>query len=134
MGVSLKEMMDRLPEERRRRVEARTAGLVADEMTLRELRRAIGKTQAEVAAKLHMKQENVSRVEQRTDVLLSTLARYVDALGGRLRLTVEFKGRQPMQITTLAGLMSEEQPGKPSRGRTTAARKARAPRSQSVVE
>jgi transcriptional regulator with XRE-family HTH domain len=100
MGVKLAEIMDRLPEGRRRKVEVRADELIAEEMSLRELRKALGKTQAAVAKKLGMKQENVSRIEQRADVLLSTLNGYLRSLGGNLRLVVEFKDRGPV---TLAG-------------------------------
>jgi transcriptional regulator with XRE-family HTH domain len=99
MGVKLAEMMDRLPEDRRRKVEARAAELIAEEMSLRELRKALGKTQAAVAKKLGMKQENVSRIEQRADVLLSTLKGYLRSLGGNLRLVAEFKGRGPITLS-----------------------------------
>ena len=100
MGVKLADMMDRLPEDRRRKVEARTAELIGEEMSLRELRKALGKTQVAVAKKLGMKQENVSRIEQRADVLLSTLDGYLRSLDGKLRLVAEFKDRAPI---TLAG-------------------------------
>lgn len=124
-GVSLQEMMDRLPEEERQAVEARARELIAEEMTLRDLRRAMGQTQVAMAAKLRMKQENVSRVEQRTDMLLSTLAGYVDALGGRLRLVAEFEGRPPVQIADLASVTPmEPEVGRPAR-RAGTVRKSR---------
>ena len=104
MAVGLDEMMGQLPEERRRRVEARAAELIAEEMSLRDLRKALGKTQMAVAKKLGMKQENVSRVEQRADVLISTLDSYLKALGGRLRLVAEIKGRMPVELTGFGAL------------------------------
>ncbi len=125
MGVKLEQMIDRMPADRRRKVEARAAELIAEEMSLRDLRKALGKTQVAVAKKLGMKQENVSRLEQRADVLLSTLDGYLNALGGRLRLVAEFRGRAPV---TLAGFeaIKEEQPsnavahsGKASRRRAS---------------
>jgi transcriptional regulator with XRE-family HTH domain len=114
MGVKLAEIMDRLPEGRRRKVEARADELIAEEMSLRELRKALGKTQAAVAKKLGMKQENVSRIEQRADVLLSTLNGYLRSLGGNLRLVVEFKDRGPV---TLGGFRDLKvfKPSAPSR-------------------
>lgn len=114
MGVALDEMMDRLPEERRRKVEARASELIDEEMSLRDLRKALGKTQVAVAKKLGMKQENVSRVEQRTDVLLSTLDGYLKALGGRLRLVAEFKGRAPVKLTGFGALKDAHRPKKPA--------------------
>ncbi|MGH7213115.1 MAG: helix-turn-helix domain-containing protein [Acetobacteraceae bacterium] len=118
MGVKLNQMLDDLPAERRAKVEARAATLIAEEMSLRDLRRAMGKTQVAVAKKLGLKQENVSRVEQRADVLLSTLDSYLKALGGRLRLVAEFKGRAPVTLAGF-GAIKETQRGK------TAARASR---------
>lgn len=125
MGVSLDEMLARLPENRRSTVEARANELIAEEMTLRDLRKAREQTQAAVAAKLHMNQENVSRLEKRADMLLSTMADYVNALGGRLRLVAEFEGRAPVHLTAFASMASEEQQAKPSGTRSAAGKKAR---------
>ncbi len=71
-------------------------------ITLRALRRAMGETQASVAEKLGIKQENVSRLEQRTDMLLSTINEYLEALGGRLSLVAEFDGRAPVRVAGFA--------------------------------
>jgi DNA-binding XRE family transcriptional regulator len=57
-----------LPAARRKKVETRAAELIAEEMSLRELRRAMGKTQAKVAADLGVGQDSVARYEQRTDM------------------------------------------------------------------
>ena len=51
-------------------------------MSLRDLRKAMGKTQVALAKRLHVKQETISRAEQRTDMLLSTLDHYLQGLGG----------------------------------------------------
>jgi hypothetical protein len=58
------------------------------EATLAELRVARGLSQAAVGAQLGMNQSEVSRLERRRDVRLSTLRSYVDSIGGRLRLVV----------------------------------------------
>jgi hypothetical protein len=55
-------------------------------MHLRELREAAGKTQSEVAVVAEMTQAELSKVERRDDHLVSTLRRYVEALGGELEL------------------------------------------------
>ena len=124
MGVKLEEMLGRLPADRRKRIDARAADLIAEELSLRALRKAMGQTQAAVAKKLGMKQENVSRIEQRADVLLSTLDGYLRALGGSLRLVAEFRDRAPV---TLSGFGEIEElrrqkanPAKVKRGRTHA--------------
>lgn len=101
MGVSLKDMLARETPAARARIAARTEELVAEEMSLRALRKAAGKTQAAIAAQLGLKQENVSRIEQRGDMLLSTLARYVQAVGGELRLSAHIGGKE----VSLAGFV-----------------------------
>jgi transcriptional regulator with XRE-family HTH domain len=101
MGIPWEEMLARLPEDRQAQVRARAQELIAEEMSLRDIRKAMGKTQVALAKKLHLKQEAISRAEQRTDMLLSTLDHYLRGLGGRLRLVAEFEGRAPV---TLSGL------------------------------
>ena len=71
---TLTERMAQLPPPRRKRVEERAQTLIAEEMSLRDLRRARKQTQVRVAEKLRINQENVSRLEQRSDLLLSPSA------------------------------------------------------------
>ena len=95
--VSLDEIMASMPEERRKRIEARAAELV----TLYELRKAVQKTQTQMAETLGVRQDSISRMENRSDMLLSTLRRYVEGMGGRLELVAQFPGRPPMVIQKL---------------------------------
>ena len=67
---------------RRKRVEARAAALIAEEMTLQELRHARKLTQVRLAKALGITQDGVSRLEKRSDLLLSTLRKSVEAMGG----------------------------------------------------
>jgi len=78
-------------------IEAETARWVAAEleaMDLRELRKAAGMTQEEVAAALEIAQPEISQLENRTDVHVSRLRNYVEALGGKLRIVADFGVRQ----------------------------------------
>ncbi len=102
MTVSLDDMMAELPPERRRRIEERAAGLVGEEMTLRELRKARALTQANVARELGISQDAVSRLEKRSDLLLSTLRRTVEAMGGSLSLIARFPDRPPVELAGIA--------------------------------
>ena len=102
--TTLKQRMDKLPKTRRRKVEARAAALIAEEMSLRDLRKARKRTQVRVAKKLGIKQENVSRIEKRADLLISTLSGYVEAMGGKLYLVAEFPDRPPIALTGIAAL------------------------------
>jgi DNA-binding XRE family transcriptional regulator len=94
MTVSLKTMMNKLPLERRQAVEQRAAALVAQEMVLRKLRETFTLTQENVAKTMQVGQETVSRIEaQRKDLRLSTLRKYISALGGDLELVARFPDR-----------------------------------------
>jgi hypothetical protein len=106
-GIPLEEMIGRLPPEEQAKVETRAQELIAEEMILRDIRKAMGKTQVAMAKKLHLKQEAISRAEQRTDMLLSTLDHYLRALGGRLRLVAEFEGRAPVTLSGLSAIGRE---------------------------
>lgn len=76
-------------------------------LTLQELRKAHHLTQAALAEKLSIKQENVSTIEQRSDLLLSTLKGYVEAMGGQLELVVQFPDSSPVAIDGFSTLDSE---------------------------
>lgn len=110
--TTLKERMHKLPKARRNKIEARAAELIAEEMSLQDLRKARKRTQVRVAKELGIKQENVSRIEKRADLLISTLRGYVEAMGGELRLIVEFPDRPPIALTGIAALDKENRSSK----------------------
>jgi transcriptional regulator with XRE-family HTH domain len=95
---TLDQLRKELSPARRKKIDARTAQLVAEELTLRDLRKAHRKTQTQVAKELGMTQDQVSRLEQRSDVLLSTLRKYVEGMGGRLSLVAEFPDHEPVAL------------------------------------
>ena len=99
--TTLQNKLEQLSPERRRWVEQRAEALAAEEMSLRQLRRAVRQTQVEVAQRLGVNQENVSRLERRDDLLLSTLSKYVGAMGGKLSLVAEFPDRPPVLLSGL---------------------------------
>ena len=90
MPTNVDDLIKRLSPVQRKKVEARAAELMAEAMTLRELRRARKLTQVRVAKKLGITQDSVSRLEKRSDLLLSTLRKTVEAMGGSLTLVAEF--------------------------------------------
>ena len=110
MAVTLRDNLAQLPEGRRARAEARAAELIAEEMTLRDLRRALERTQVHLAERMGVKQETVSRLEKRSDMLLSTLRGYVEAMGGELELVVRFPGRPAVRLKSLAPAAERETP------------------------
>ncbi len=99
---SLHQKMTGLGAARRKKIESRAAELVAEEMTLRELRRARKATQVRLAKELGIRQEGVSRLEKRSDLLLSTLKKAVKAMGGDLRLVAVFPDREPVILSGIA--------------------------------
>ncbi len=98
MARNLDQVMKELPATRRTKIEGRAAELV----TLKDLRQAMQKTQVELAETLHIGQEGVSRLEKRSDMLLSTLRSYVEAMGGKLELVARFPDRPPVVIEHLS--------------------------------
>jgi hypothetical protein len=110
MGRTLDQVMAELPAKRRAKVEARAAGLIAEELSLQDLRKAMSKTQVSMAKKLRVGQEGVSRLEKRADMLLSTLREYVHALGGDLHLVAEFPDRPPVRLTDLGLVTKRDAP------------------------
>ena len=75
-------------------------------MTRQQLRQALKLTQKQMAELLQVDQGNISRLEQRTDLMLSTLHKYIAAMGGDLKLVVEFPNRPPV---TLIGISQIEE-------------------------
>ncbi len=85
----------------------RTKELLEEFETLQKLRKARELTQETIAKRMGKKQVSVAQLEKRSDLLLSTLREYVQALGGELDLVVRFKGRDPV---LLAGFGEEALP------------------------
>ncbi|MDE0153190.1 MAG: XRE family transcriptional regulator [Gammaproteobacteria bacterium] len=99
---TLEEVLNQLSPEQRKKIDERTDELIAEIMSLRDLRKVREKTQEHVAEVLEITQENVSRIERRRDLLVSTLRRHVEALGGRLSLIAKFPDRPPVELTGIA--------------------------------
>ena len=97
---------NRMSPERKKRIEARAAEVIAEEMTLQELRKAHRLTQESLAAALNVGQEQISRLEKRSDLLLSTLRSYVEAMGGKLTLVAEFPDHRAVVLSGIAAIKS----------------------------
>jgi transcriptional regulator with XRE-family HTH domain len=107
MGRTLDEMIDSLPKSRRARVDARYRELKDEVESLQQLRRAAGKAQVDIAAALRIKQPSVSKIEKQTDLYLSTLRNYVEALGGQLELVVRLPAHRAVRIRQLGQLTGD---------------------------
>jgi len=110
--TNLERIRKELSPARRKKVAARSAQLVAEEMTLQELRRARKLTQVRMAKALGIGQDGVSKLEKRADLMISTLRKTVEAMGGSLFLVAEFPDREPV---VLSGIAAEEPAPKPTR-------------------
>jgi len=106
-GPILQELWDKLPEERKKRIKAHADELKKEYLALHELRKEAGLTQANVSKGLDMPQCNVSRLERSSDMLLSTLRSYVEAIGGKLNLTVELPNKPPIVLAGLGDLIDD---------------------------
>jgi predicted XRE-type DNA-binding protein len=89
MTKNFNTLRDRMSPDRRARVETRVAKTL-ERMALHELRRARRLNQASVASGMETAQSEISKIENRTDMHISTLQQYVEALGGRLEMQAVF--------------------------------------------
>lgn len=89
MSRKFRDLLEAMSPQRRGRISARTAKLLAD-LPLQELRKARDLSQEELADTLGVNQATVSKLERRTDMYISTMRRFVDAMGGELEITARF--------------------------------------------
>jgi DNA-binding XRE family transcriptional regulator len=99
-----RELIEALPADRQRRIEKRFQDSLAA-MPLDQLRKAQEMTQLELAEILSVNQGEISKIEHRSDICISTLADYIEAMGGRLEIRAVFKDRE-VRITQFEKLAS----------------------------
>jgi len=98
------EYIKSLPPERQAKIKAMAEKLIAEEKSLRQIRKAREYSQVTLAEMLGMNQGDLSRFERRTDAYLSTIRRYVEAMGGTLELIATFPDTGPVKIANLGEL------------------------------
>lgn len=96
MGKTLKEKLEQLSPERRQKIEEESKLLMAEEMARQQLRLALKLTQEQ------MSEVTVSQMENRTDLMLAILRKYITEMGGELRLVVEFPNHPPINILDIS--------------------------------
>lgn len=101
MVVTLKKVLESLPPERRAEIDRRYEELVNEVESLKELRRLSKLSQARIAKTLKISQPAISKIEKQTDMYLSTLRGYVEAMGGELDVIVRLPDRGPVKIRSL---------------------------------
>lgn len=102
MPVNVNDIIRKLSPAQRKKVQGRANEIIAEEMSLRDLRKARKLTQTRVAKTLGITQDSVSRLEKRSDLLLSTLRKTVKAMGGEVRIVAEFPDRAPVVLSELS--------------------------------
>lgn len=102
MAKNVNDIITKLTPAQRKKVESRAAQLIAEEMTLQQLRKARKLTQQKLARSLHIGQDGICKLEKRSDLLISTLRDYVEAMGGNLSLVAEFPDRPPVILSGIA--------------------------------
>jgi hypothetical protein len=98
MAKSLSEFRKQISPEVQTAARAKAVATMV-EMSLAETRKSRGFAQGAVACRMNVAQPNISQIESRPDLLLSTLSQYVEALGGRLELHARFPDGQDVEIT-----------------------------------
>ena len=88
-----RELLEAMPPDRQRRIEERFQESMAA-MPLDQLRKAKEMTQLQLAEILGVNQGEVSKIEHRSDICISTLKEYIEAMGGRLEIRAVFKDRE----------------------------------------
>ena len=107
---SFRELTRDFPPARRSRVEAKKAELRAA-MPLHELRQARAMTQKALGDALQVNQPAIAKIERRTDMYVSNLRSYIEAMGGRLKIVAEFPEGE-VAITNFSAL-GEAEPSEP---------------------
>ncbi|MCF1743104.1 XRE family transcriptional regulator [Paradevosia shaoguanensis] len=104
MARSLDDFIAALPADEQAEIEARYQVLRQEVEGLRELRQIAGKAQEDIASALNIKQPSVSKIEKQADMYLSTLRSYVEAIGGKLELTVKLPSRPALHLHSLGDM------------------------------
>ena len=101
MGRTLKDLMDGLEPDGRARIGARAEEIDQKYLTLKKIRSHMELTQTALARNMGMAQPTNAQLEQRNDIHVSTLRKYIEALGGTLSIIADMPGQGPVPLTGL---------------------------------
>jgi transcriptional regulator with XRE-family HTH domain len=110
MATKFRTIREKMTPERQERIRKRTEELLT-ELPLQELRQARALSQQELAEVLGLNQATVSKLERRTDMYLSSLRRFVEAMGGELEISASFPDGK-VRIQLFEDLEDEKKPMK----------------------
>lgn len=103
-AIPLRDVLNRMPRERQRRIDKRAKELKDEIEGLQALRSLAERSQEQIAQSLGIKQPSVHKMEKQADLYISTLRRFVEAAGGKLELHVELPGKGTFRLTGLGDL------------------------------
>ena len=101
MGTNIDDLIAKESPETQSYVAQRSQEIVEEVLSLAEVRKLVGRTQVEVSEELKINQQNVSKLENRTDLKLSSLKNYIESLGGELNITASFPGHKTVSLNTI---------------------------------
>ena len=99
MTISLDKVLKSLPKARQEKIEQNAAQLIKEYKSIQDLRKDLGLTQNDLAIKQGVKQVNISNLEKRDDMHLSTLKKYVEALGCELEINIKLPNDRIARIS-----------------------------------
>lgn len=105
MGRTLEQLMESLEPETRAEIDRRTEEILVELDSLTALRKKLSLSQEMLAERLGVSQPAISKLENQTDMLLSTLVEYVGALGGELSLTIELPNQERIRLQSFQSLL-----------------------------
>lgn len=103
MAIPFEEILAEFSSEERAEIDRQVERMLTQSRTLAGLRKTLGVSQRRLADALETSQSNVAQIEGKADVMVSTVARVVGALGGRLHLVVTLPGRDPIALVVGGG-------------------------------
>jgi len=104
MGRDLSEIMQSLSPDRKELIENRAKEIIEEINSLRELRKLMSLTQTQVAETLNVKQPSIHKIEKKADIYISTLKRFINAVGGTMEIVVNLPNHNTVKLKGLGEL------------------------------
>ena len=101
MTTSIKQVLNKLPADRQKKIRQQADRYLEEYKTLQDLRKQLGLTQTDIADRQGIKQVNISNLERRSDMLLSTLKSYVEAMGCELEIRIKTPDKKRVIVENL---------------------------------
>ncbi len=93
-GKRLQKFWDGLPEDQKEEIKRESEALKTEYNSLQEIRKELELSQQDVADSMGVKQESISKLENRDDIKISTLKEYLGAMGAKMKIVVEFNDKE----------------------------------------